>query len=344
MNRFKIYGHQSAISLLESSLNSSRLHHAYLLIGPDRIGKKAIATQLATIVTAPDADEFTKQRIASGGHPDVWFIDRGTKVLKPAEEETIDTRDMGTQISMGVVQSVITKANRHPFEGNVNVFIFDGAEYLNQESGNALLKILEEPPPNVLLLLLTENHGPILETIKSRCVPLFLQSMALGELEHILHQDLGHGLEESKNVSRLSEGRIGWAISALENQTFLAERHQQIEKIVGILKGDLKVKFQYAEELSRKSRDRALIRSELDIWLSWFRDIILVQNSLISNITNVAWKSTIQSYSDCCNQQEALEASKAIIETKDYIEKNVNARILLETLMLKLPPLQENKV
>ena len=80
MSRFKVYGHQSAISLFESSLNSSRLHHAYLLIGPDRIGKKTIATQLATIVTAPNADEFTKQRIASGGHPDVWFIDRETKV------------------------------------------------------------------------------------------------------------------------------------------------------------------------------------------------------------------------------------------------------------------------
>ena len=340
MSRFKVYGHQSAISLFESSLNSSRLHHAYLLIGPDRIGKKTIATQLATIVTAPNADEFTKQRIASGGHPDVWFINRETKVY----DETTVGKDLGTSITIDAVRDVIIKAKNHPFEGNMNVFIFDGAEFLNLPATNALLKILEEPSPNVLLLLLTENRDAILPTIWSRCIPLSLQSMALGELEHVLHQDLGHGLEESKNVARLSEGRIGWAISALENQTFLAERHQQIEKIVGILKGDLKVKFQYAEELSRKSRDRALIRSELDMWLSWFRDIILVQNSLISNITNVAWKSTIQSYSDSCNQQEALEASKAIIETKDYIEKNVNARILLETLMLKLPPLQENKV
>jgi len=171
-----------------------------------------------------------------------------------------------------------------------------------------------------------------------------MQAMAVNDLEQVLHHELGYSLEESRNVARLSDGRIGWALKALNDKTFLAERHQQIELLVGILKGDLKAKFDYAAKLSRPAGNHLELQNELRMWLSWFRDVIMVQNNLPLNITNIAWQSTVQLHATNTTKLEVLEASKAILETSNFIEKNVNTRILLEALMLKLPSFTDKQV
>ena len=333
MNEFEIYGHDAAVNLLQSSVTSSKLHHAYLFEGPDSVGKKALATQLATMVTAPDADELCKKRISSGEYPDVWYLKVHSADDKPS-----------TGIGREAADDVRNKALNSPYEGKANVFIFDGADHLSLVASQTILKLLEEPPPNVLMLLLTENPDAILPTIRSRCVSINMQAMAVNDLEQVLHQKLGYGLEESRNVSRLSNGRIGWALKALNDQNLLAERHQQIERLVGILKGDLKAKFDYAADLSRSTRNRSEIQNELRMWLSWFRDVIMVQNNLPLNLTNIAWQSTVQLHATNVTKLEVLEASKAILETSNFIEKNVNTRILLEALMLKLPSFTDKQV
>ena len=348
MNAFEIYGQSAAVTLLESSITSSKLHHAYLFEGPASVGKKTLATQLATIVTAPDADELCRKRISAGEYPDVWILEvKPTEISSNGDIVSTDTSSRGsptTVIGKDVIEDVQNKANNTPFEGKANVFIFDIADHLSYQASIRILKLLEEPPPNVLLLLLSENPDAILPTVRSRCVSIKMQTMAVKDLEQVLHQELGYNLEESKNVARLSDGRIGWALNALNDQSFLAERHQQIERLVGIVKGDLKAKFDYAAELSRPTRNRSEIQNELRMWLSWFRDVMMVQNNLPLNLTNIAWQSTVQLHASSTTKLEVLEASKAILKTSNLIEKNVNRRILFEALMLQLPSLTNKQV
>ena len=189
--------------------------HAYLLAGPPGSGKRAAARALAGELLAegaPDPDEARRRALADPSpHPDlVWLRPPGTQHL--VEE---------------VRERVIGQVAYRPFEGERRVFVIEAAESMAEESQNALLKTLEEPPPFAHLILITAEPEALLETVRSRCREVGFARLAPEAIEARLDRDVN--ADERRAVARLSDGD-------LERARFLLEPEgRELREAVAIL-------------------------------------------------------------------------------------------------------------
>src|ERR687891_1393875 len=147
--------HPHAAAVLGAALDG-RPAHAYLLHGPAGTGKRAAARDFAAALLAGDVPE-ARARVMHGAHPDLTWV-------APSGAHEMLRRD--------VAESVVSAAARTPFEAAHRVFVLERVDTMNDEAANALLKTLEEPPPYVVLLLLTDRPTQVLPTISSRCQPV----------------------------------------------------------------------------------------------------------------------------------------------------------------------------
>jgi DNA polymerase-3 subunit delta' len=180
--------HPHAAAVLGAALDG-RPAHAYLLHGPAGTGKRAAARDFAARLLARDS-ESARTRVLHGTHPDLTWV-------APSGAHEMLRRD--------VQESVVTAASHTPFESKHRVFVLERADTMNDEAANALLKTLEEPPPYVVLLLLTDNPSQVLPTISSRCQPVRFDPLPVKALAERL-QSRGIDPETAAACARLSLG------------------------------------------------------------------------------------------------------------------------------------------
>jgi DNA polymerase-3 subunit delta' len=166
-----ILGHEAVISRLKAEIAGDRLTHAYLFWGPDGVGKKAAALAFAQTLlcqspeqAGPDACGRCRacQLVAAGTHPDLHVLVKELIALYKGER-------VGASFSIELVrEEVIAKAAGRPMMGNRRIFILDEAHLLQETAANALLKVLEEPPPASLLILVAPTLEGFLPTVLSR--------------------------------------------------------------------------------------------------------------------------------------------------------------------------------
>jgi DNA polymerase III subunit delta' len=163
MSFAEIIGHQGQIEILRAALAKNRLHHAYLFAGPEGVGKRTLALALAKAVhcTEMGSDSCGQcvncARIRDGNHPDVRLIEplMGKK-----------------EISIQQIREIERQLNFRSFSGGKKIAILDPATLMNLSAQNALLKTLEEPPQDSLLILIAPTAGGLLPTLRSRCLSL----------------------------------------------------------------------------------------------------------------------------------------------------------------------------
>ena len=328
---FTIHGHELAVRLLQDGLRQGRLHHAYLLAGPAHVGKTTLATQLAQVLNCtgdkpPCGSCNSCLRIAAGQHADVMTIGLD------AEGE-----DVRTMIGIDAVRDLQSSAHLMPYEGKVRVFIFQDAERLSAEAANALLKVLEEPPPNVVLLLLTADPEALLPTIASRCQLIEMRPLSAERLAAVLREEHGVAEEEAAHLAGLSRGCVGWAIQAVETPSVMAALHQHLERIADVCGAGLEGRFAYADDLARRyQRDRQAGREELSLWLRWWRDILLLQQGRGDDIVHRSWRGTLEALAASVTVRSSVAFIGRVYETLEALERNANPRLALEALMLDL--------
>src|SRR4030043_2492249 len=216
---WQIIGQPKALALLEHSLQTGELAHAYLIVGAPHIGKMTLASDLAKAVNCqgekpPGGECQPCRRIADGKHADITVI--GLNSAKDSGE--IRTR---VEISIDAIRELQHSASLPPYEGKCKVFIIDGAEYLSTEAANCLLKTIEEPPPQVIILLLTAEEQRLLPTVISRCQRLELKPLPANEIEKILMESYGIDRDKAGLLARLSRGSLGWALTASVDDGYL---------------------------------------------------------------------------------------------------------------------------
>jgi DNA polymerase-3 subunit delta' len=222
-NNTELVGHERAENLLLADFNAGRLPHAIILSGAPGIGKATLAYRLARFLLAqteqaaglfgePEKpgslhiapENPTARRVASGGHADLIVVEREFDEKKGKLKQDISAES---------VRKITPFLRKTAAEGGWRVVVVDGADYLNRTSQNALLKILEEPPPKTALLLVTSQAGAFLPTIRSRC-----RSITLGSLSDpvvtVLLDKFAPGLDGAERAAlvRLGEGSIGRAL------------------------------------------------------------------------------------------------------------------------------------
>jgi DNA polymerase-3 subunit delta' len=330
---FRIHGHRPTVSLLEYSLKGGHLHHAYLLVGPDHVGKTTLAVQLAqavncTVESPPCGKCESCQRINQGYHADVL-------VLGMNDEQEGQSRK---SIGIDPIRELQHSASLRPYEGRKRVYIIQEAERLSQEAANALLKTLEEPPPDVLLIVLTADIDSLLPTVISRCMQLDLRPLPIPEVTQLLQDEYNVAVAEAERFARLSRGCVGWAIQAVQDPEPVAALHQRLERIASICEGDLNHRFSYADDLARRfQRDRAAGREELYLWLRWSRDILLILQGQTDQVVHVTWLETLERLASNVSPREVVAWAHVITDTLDALDQNANPRLALEVLMLEMP-------
>jgi|TARA_B100001964_G_scaffold196845_1_gene221589 DNA polymerase-3 subunit delta' len=223
-----LIGHAEAERVLLEAFNSGRLGHAWLICGPRGIGKMTLAFRFARFVLSRGAEEaatgalFTDalptaenlyvgpsepvfRRVASGGHADLLTIER---TANP------DTGKMRSEIAVDDVRGIAPFLSLTAAEGSWRVVVIDGADEMNANSANALLKILEEPPKQALFLLIAHNPGNLPATIRSRCRTQHLKPLAedhVATLTARFSPDLT--AEAAAELARLAEGSPGRALA-----------------------------------------------------------------------------------------------------------------------------------
>ena len=342
-------GQDNLLRQIDSALGAGRLAHAYLLSGPPHVGKMTLALDLAAAVNCAvlngqqAGSMFAEPDDTSGpcGHCEACHrIRRGVfadlKIVAVGGDPRVATR-----ISIEQVREAESFLAVTPVEGSRKVVIFDGAETLSagqSEPANALLKTLEEPPAQALLLLLTTNQDAILPTIKSRCQALPLRPMPGDALAEYLASRRGVEPERARRLARLARGCPGWAINVLDDPDLMDAYLAQLSQVLSVASSPLDVRFQYADNLGGSfSGDRESVRQELYLWERWWRDVLLVKEGLTERVHNDDWHEELRAQADAATTADVVAFLHSIRETLSALDANVNPRLALECMMLAVP-------
>ncbi len=334
-------GQDHLLRPLEASLRAGRVAHAYLLSGPPQVGKMTLALDLAAAVNCSGRDAAADatagpcnrcpacERIRRGVYADLHTVAVGGDSRVP------------TRISIAQVRETENFLSLTPVEGAWKVVIIDGAETLSagqSESANALLKTLEEPPANVLILLLTTNPDAILPTIRSRCRTLDLRPLPGAVLAEHLISEWDVEPERAQWLARLARGCPGWARSTLQDPDLLADRDDELNRIADAGAAPLDERFQYAGSLaSQFSGDRELVRQRLYLWQRWWRDLLLIKEGVPQYAHNTHRRDELAAQASALTGAEIASFLRHIQDTLTALDANANPRLALECLMLAAP-------
>ena len=275
-----LIGQEAAESAMLAAWRSGRMPHAWLIGGPRGVGKATLAYRFArfalagggeaadglfgasaidTLAIAPSHPVF--RRVAAGGHADLSTVERQ---INP------DTKKLRGEIVVDDVRDVGRFLHLTPVEGGWRVVIVDAADEMNPNAANALLKVLEEPPRQALLLLVSHAPGRLLATIRSRCRRLALPPLASGHVAGLLDRFWPELASDDRGaLVALADGSIGRALE-------LADRGgvELYRDMVGLLERapevDVPAVHEFADRLARGGEDAAAgFRTAMELLAGW---------------------------------------------------------------------------
>jgi DNA polymerase-3 subunit delta' len=274
---FALFGHATAERALLDEYRSGRVAHAWLIGGPAGIGKATLAYRMARFVLAhPDPlaaavrgaatlavppESPAARRVAGRAHPDLLVLER----------EPDDKGKMRTMISVEQVRRTVGFFGSTAGEGGWRVCIVDSADELNPAGSNALLKVLEEPPPRSLFLVVSHAPGRLLPTIRSRCRRLTLRP--LDEADAVAAATAALGSEADETVLRqaavAADGSVARAI-ALSGGPQLALRDTVVELLARLPATDPRALHALGDTIERGDDD--LFEIFIETARNWLSD------------------------------------------------------------------------
>lgn len=253
---FDLIGHGEALARAARAIRSGKPPQAWLIAGPSGIGKATLAYRIArymlrhgatgegqeTLFVAPG--DPVAQQVAAGAHPGLLILRRGVNER---------TGKLANVLSVEAVRKLSSFFGMTSGAGGWRVAIIDTADDMNDAAANALLKTLEEPPSRAMILVLSNNPGRLVSTIRSRCQRLNLRSLADDEMARALESRLPDlDDEERGSLARLAAGSLGTALILAEGQgVMLAREADRLIDSAG--HPDVPALLAFGEKLSRIS-------------------------------------------------------------------------------------------
>ena len=316
----QILGHVRQKEILNRSLASGRLAHAYLFSGPDGVGKRLMALALARAIVCHEqrgcGDCQACRKIDHRNHPDLH-------VLEPD----------GNSIKIEQVRSFQKDLNLKPLEATRKICLIEEADSMTVGAANALLKTLEEPRGDTLLILLTAQPNRLLETIRSRCQPLPFTRHPNSRIQAQLEKQLNIDPTESHVLAALSEGSFKKAFGK-DRELYLEERRKLLKTLTGLSPGSILPILDFAEQIAA---DKTVLPDILEIFQAFYRDVMMVlQGRGDDDLVNLDLKETIQRVSGRENIASILAKLEALIAVRRQLDRNVNRQLAMEVLLLKL--------
>lgn len=336
-----VWGHDRQIASLRQALAANRLSHAYVISGPEGVGKRAVATALAQALLCrePGRDDPTVPcgrcssclRVRRGTHPDVEVHSLATQAALS------DRGGKNTGITIETVRSLRASTALKPMEGTRRLIVLDDAETMPEPAQEALLKTLEEPPAAVTLLLLASDAELLLPTIRSRCQlvelgPVPIATIAAGLQASGVDSGVAHA------VAAMSRGRVGWALRAAGDPTTAEARRQSIASAVGWVAASGYDRAVAAYRLGERfGKDRAGVFDEVETVVGVWRDALLHRAGLAERVDFSDQSATIGQVADALTAEEIVAALHATQRCLADLEANVRPKLAIETMVLAWP-------
>jgi DNA polymerase-3 subunit delta' len=349
-----------AVSTLQRAIETGRLAHAYLFVGPEHVGRATTARAFAQalncektvpLVPLPLAGEGAR-RVGEGGrpcgqcrtcrliaedkHPDVEWV--GVGGVCDESDHRDHSADNSRDIRICQVRHLERVISRTTVDAPYRVVIVDPADALTVEAANAFLKTLEEPAPNTVLVLICAHEERLRETVRSRCRRVVFYGVPRDDIERALIERWSAPPERAAHLARLAQGRLGWAVAALQDERLLVERERTLDDIESVTQGSIGDRFTYAASLgARFPRDPQTVRASLDLWCDWWRDVLVTAAGHEDLVLDRERLDTLRSQASQYGVKGALEALTAVMAGRQHLEEHASPTLAMEAMLLELP-------
>jgi len=350
----QLTGNERVKALLRRMLEARRVPGAMLFTGEDGIGKKLFALEIAKALNcrAPQGVEGCGQcpackRIAKFNYPQSVDSDDWKAII------WTDHPDVGMVVApkrvlqVDQMRQIEREANYRPYEGKARVFLIEDADKLNEQSENALLKVLEEPPHTSHIVLLTSRPGMLLPTIHSRCQMIRFSPLSPEEIETYLLQNKIASGAEARIRGRVARGSLGRAIET-EFDDYLEMRKAMLQVLHTLAVGDDRIQLLRSAEEFNDARHKDEYESRLDILEALIRDAwMLALHAPKEDIVNEDLLPELSKISQRLDGQRPAGWISQIEELREQLIVNINRKSATDALFLTMaaaaPPLQRKR-
>ena len=305
-----VYGHDGAKRLLRAHLASHEVPGAYLLVGPEGVGKRKLALEMAKAFNCTAAESArpcdacpTCMQMGRGAHPDLHLLLPG---------------GASDQVRIEAVRQLLGRFALRPFNAAVQVALIDGAHRLTEEAANALLKALEEPSRSARFLLTTSRLADCLPTIVSRCQLVRCGPLPADVVRHLLTDLYGCDPRTAEAAGHLSAGS---ASRALE----LAGRWDAYQRTLTRL-GAEQPEVEWLEHgLPETRQELALLLEDMTAWL---RDVALIASGSLGQVTHTGHADTLRKQAAAVDVDRCVDTAFELMSLRESLEQFVSPRLV----------------
>lgn len=322
-----VVGHEEISSFLERAVAGDRLAHAYLFLGPRQVGKMAMARRLAARVLG--------QGTPLSRHPDFLTVERGRDAKSGKLRADIvleQVHSLRGWLARGALMGAAGSGST-----GWKVAILDGAQLLNKEAANALLKNLEEPQPRTLIILLAETADGVFPTIRSRCQIVSFGRVRTERIAGFLIEQ-GAGAEQAVRLASLGEGCPGRSLGYYRHPELLEDMTARRELLLTLVESGISDRWAVLEKAvpAKLPFNEAVQQSGrlLDLLAELLRDALLIAYGRGEHLTHADVRDRLSAWSAELGAPGLAAVLQDLTDSRRLLDENVSPRAVLESLAL----------
>lgn len=347
----KSIAQEPIITFFTQSIKHDRLAHAYLFHGSEGSGKEAFAFELAKVLNCQSAEERPcKQcsaclKIDHLTHPDIQYIFPLSKQTKPeAVTQIIKSKAQNPysgfdieghkNIPIEKMRDLKNEAKYAPFEAKKRFFIISGVEYFSREAANSFLKLLEEPPDNLIIILITQDIHSVLDTIRSRCHSIHFPRLTAEQISALVER-YGYNIQDLRPIMRMARYNLKKLFALLERDA--QEKKAQVYRFLQCMATNNMLELAEIIDILTQKGDKNYIIEFLEIVIFWLRDALhftILKDR--EDFINLDFAEAIVKFAQFSRYPEWQEMIGLVEKAVAHIDQNAHPTLTLTMLALEM--------